>query len=133
MEVRNRFQEKALYDHRYDTPVLEDPEEFQLQYRQTQQHFKKLKIEKSPSFIGALRYTPDYHAPYQSGHSYPQRVALAIEAITPVSDLLPLKRPHYTGPQLLGLFGLPEGQANQDMARRLALSLSAGRQENQVD
>ena len=136
LALKTQLQERALYDRQHDG-ALEDPEEFNLQYRQAQEQFnelnQKLRIETSPSFVGALRYTPDHHMPYQSGHSYPQRIALAIEAVTPAGDLLPLKRHHYTGSQIIALFNVPNGPGNQEMARRLALALSAGRQENQID
>jgi hypothetical protein len=136
MALKTQLQERSLYD-RHHAAALEDPEEFNLQYRQAQEQFnelnQKVRIETSPSFVGGLRYTPDYHAPHQNGHSYPQRIALAIEAITPGPDLLPLKRHHYTGQQVIALFNVPNSPANQEMARRLALALSAGRQENQIE
>ena len=134
MDVKNQLQQKALYTHQYDT-TLEDPEEFKLQYRQTTkyQHFQKLQLEPNPTFVGALRYTPDYQRPYQTGQSYPQRLARSIESIAPTTDLLPLKRAHYTASHLISLFGVPNLQLNQESARQLALSLCAGREENQVD
>jgi hypothetical protein len=133
MDLRSRLQDKALYDHRFDTAALEDPEEFRRQYRKTTEHLHRIKLETNPTFVGALRYTPDYQKRHQTGQSYPQRVAQSIEAITPNTDLLPLKRAHYTAAQLLTLFRLPNTQANREMAHQLALSISAGRQENQVD
>ena len=125
---------RSSLNERYsDNSLLDDPSELTLQYRQKNAREETLLLSTQPSFVGTLRYTPDNQNPQTTGLSYSQRIALAIEQITPTSDKLPLNRFHYTGSKIIALFQLPNNAHIQALAKNLAQSVSAAREENQID